>query len=488
MITIEEQIWHQASLNPQKLAIKSGKDTVTYEELIQRIIASKQYFQSLSNYIKGSAVIIAANKQIEFIYAYFGAHMAGLIAVPIDSETNPTRFNHIINTVHPLCVIGFNKIETNLPKIALKEFKNLDIIYNTGENITFPQMNCIADILFTTGTTGTPKGVPLTYLNESAAVRNINTYIQNSSQDKELLALPVSHSFGLGRIRCCLANGQSIYLLGSFVNIKLLFKTLEEEHITGFSMVPASWKFLQKMSGNRLADFANQLRYIEMGSAYFSEEDKAELANLFPSTRVTMHYGLTEASRSAFLEFHKDKKALSSVGKASPFTEIKIFDENGSILNENQEGEICIKGEHVTSGYINQDNKDTFFHDYYFRTGDSGFIDSEGYIYLKSRIKELINVGGKKVAPTEVEELLNKIEGIEECACVGTKDPNGVLGEVVKAFIVRNDTTLTSEKITTILNGKLENYKIPVQYEWIDSIPKTNNGKILRNLLKTTQQ
>jgi len=483
MLSIEQSLWQQAALNPDKTAVISGKDSATYSQLTQRILSAKKMLQNLPDYQEGRSIMLAAGKQIEFLYVYFGAHLAGLTVAPIDAETNPTRFGYIADAINPFCVIGFDKMETDIPKVSLKDFKQLPEVTEATE-VTFPEENAVADILFTTGTTGAPKGVPLTFMNEAAAARNINTYIKNAPEDVELLALPVSHSFGLGRVRCCLSNGQTIILLGSFVNTKKLFRTIEEEHVAGFTMVPASWKFLQKMSGDKLAEYAHQLKYIEMGSAYFSPEDKKHLADLFPTTRVTMHYGLTEASRSAFMEFHEDAANISSVGKASPYTDIRTFDDNGNMLSNGQEGEICVKGEHVTNGYLNIPTDDIFYGDGYFRTGDAGTIDAKGYITLKSRIKELINVGGKKVAPTEVDEQIQKIPGVIDCACVAAKDPDGVLGEVVKAYIVKGNEDLTFEQIAEQLLGKLESYKLPAQFEWIDAIPKTQNGKIQRNLLQ----
>lgn len=487
MHSVEQAIWQNARNNPNKIAVKSGKDFASYHQLWVRILAAKDILQRHSCYSPGKSVIIGASKQIEFLYVYFGAHLAGLTVVPLDTETNPDRFTYISVAIKPFCIIGFDKSESNIQKLSLKEFKHLNLISERDDlsSIQFPDKDSIADILFTTGTTGNPKGVPLTFQNEAAAARNINSFIINQENDIELLALPVSHSFGLGRVRCCLSNGQTIILLGSFVNTKKLFRTIEEERVTGFSMVPASWKFLQKMSGEKLADYSSQLKYIEMGSSYLSVEDKRHLADLFPDTRMTMHYGLTEASRSAFMEFHKDAHHLDSVGKASPNTDIQIFSQNGEMLPPTQEGEICVKGEHVTKGYILSDNKNSFFGEY-FRTGDSGIIDYEGNIYLKSRIKELINVGGKKVSPTEVDEQILKIPGIEDCACVATKDSEGVLGEVVKAFIVRKpDSDLSFEDIKSQLIGKLESYKIPDEFAWIDKIPRTQNGKIQRNLLQS---
>lgn len=482
MKSIEENIWENAHLNPTKTALKSGNKSVTYKELTDSIYAAKLFFERQPYFVRGGSVILAAGKQLGFAFSYFGAHLAGLKVIPIDSETNATRFLHISNMVKPLCLIGFEKQDCNIPKLSLKEFDNIEKVESEDFN-EFPDVEEMADILFTTGTTGEPKGVPLTFHNEASAARNINAFIGNSKDDVELLALPISHSFGLGRMRCCLSIGATLILQGSFVNTKKLFRIIEEDKVTGFTMVPASWRFLRKMSGDKLADYSNQLRYIEMGSAHFSAEDKKKLADLFPSTRVAMHYGLTEASRSAFMEFHEDGDHLDSVGKASPYTDIQIFDEKGNMLPTNTEGEICVKGEHVTKGYINQPSADIYFGEY-FRTGDWGTIDEKGYIYLKSRKKELINVGGKKVSPLEVEDQLLKISGIQDCACVGIPDPNGVLGEVVKAYIVKGDNAeLRIEDIAQQMSGTLESYKLPVEYEWISEIPKTQNGKILRSKL-----
>lgn len=479
--SIEHKIWHWASLLPDKPAVKSGKKSATYLQLCQRVLGARDYFVNQLMLNAGDTIVLAAGKQIEFVYAYFGAHLAGLKVVPVDPATNPDRMAFIIKQTGASLLVGFDGIGNNIRTIGLKEFEELASGFSVP---SFHVGNQIADILFTTGTTGKPKGVTLTYDNEAAAARNINEFIGNTGNDIELLALPVSHSFGLGRVRCCLYQGATLILLGSFANVKKLYRTIEEEDVTGFTMVPASWRYLKKLTGNKLGDFRNQLRYIEMGSAFFSKEEKDELAGILPDTRVCMHYGLTEASRSTFMEFHQDASHMDSVGKASPHTEIKILDENGVECEAGNEGEICIKGEHVTHGYLDLPVGDSFFGDY-FRTGDWGYKTEDGYVYLISRKKELINVGGKKVSPIEVEEQLLKIPGVEDCACIGVPDDNEVLGEVVKAFIVKEKgSEITFADIDEQLTGKLESYKIPVCYEWIDAIPKTQNGKIQRGLLK----
>lgn len=479
MNSIEQSIWQIAQQTPDKQAVVSGKSSATYKQLCCRILSARDFLADRIGH--GDTMILSAGKQIEFVYAYFGAHLAGIKVVPIDPATNPTRLQHILNETGAKLLLGFDSNETEVKCLSLKELSLLPEAEFTVPQ--FPNVEDTADILFTTGTTGLPKGVPLSFENEAAAARNINQFVGNTKDDIELLALPISHSFGLGRLRCCLSIGASIIILGSFANVKKLYRTIEEERVTGFTMVPASWRYLNKFSGDKIKEFANQLKYIEMGSAYFSAEEKQHLASILPNTRVCMHYGLTEASRSAFLEFHQDAAHLDSVGKSSPNTEIEVFDEQGNKLLSNTEGELCVKGQHVMNGYLNHTTTNDFF-DNFFRTGDWGYKDSEGYIYLKSRKKELINVGGKKVSPIEVEEQLMKVDGVIDCACVGVADPEGILGEVVKAFIVKDAATnITFEEISAQLQSCLEGYKQPALYQWTDEIPKTQNGKIQRFLL-----
>lgn len=480
MITIEEQILQNAKLFPNKIALIAGETEVTYGELWDRCLRMADVLRTRLALKKGDRVIIAAAGNIEFVYTYFGVHIAGGICVPIDPDTNQTRFDYIYKSTKPVAVLGV------LHKVGRKPV-SFEEITTGGEPVVFEpsQMDDVADVLFTTGTTGAPKGVALSYMNVAAAADNINIFIQNGQDDIELLALPVSHSFGLGRVKCVLTKGGTLVMLGTFASMKKFFGNMEKHHCTGFGMVPASWGYIKKMSGQKLGQFADQLKYIEIGSSFMPKEDKELLMQLLPNTRICMHYGSTEASRSTFMEFHSCKDDLLTAGHASPNCDIKIFSPEGKELPHGEEGEVCVKGDHVTCSYWNE-SPERFAADFYgdyFRTGDSGVQDDRGYIYLKSRIKEMINVGGKKVAPMEVEDILNTIPGIKESACVGIPDPGVVLGEVVKAFVVA-DESLTDEDIMSQLKPQLELYKLPVEIERISEIPKTNSGKIQRLKLK----
>lgn len=480
MKTIEEQIFGKVQNIPDKVALISGDTEITYSQLWDYCLCAAEKLKQDYHLKKGDRVILSAAGNIEFVYAYFGVHIAGGICVPIDPDTNQTRFEYIEKSTTPVCVMGL------LHNVKKETIPFTDVVNGTSKaTYIVPEQSQVADILFTTGTTGAPKGVALSYNNLSAAARNINAFIGNTSSDVELLALPVSHSFGLGRLRCSLSKGATVVMLGTFANVKKFFKEMARCQVTMFAMVPASWGFIKKMSGKYIGKFADQLKFIEIGSSFMPVEDKELLMSLLPKTRICMHYGSTEASRSAFMEFHTYKDNLLSIGKASPNVEIKIFTSQGTPAALGEEGEVCVKGEHVTCSYWNEtpERFASDFYDGYFRTGDCGTMDAEGNIYLKSRIKEMINVGGKKVSPMEVEDILNTIPGIKESACIGIPDPGIVLGEVVKAFIVADDN-LSDEEIMQQLRPQLEVYKLPVEIERINAIPKTGSGKIQRLSLK----
>lgn len=481
MKSIVEQVLEYGLSQPDKMALTDGKTVKTYKQLKESIFYAEEVLVNKYDLKKGDAVIIAADKQPDFVSLYFACHLLGVITLPIAPDTNPKRYSLIKEKIKPSLVVGFKDDEQNVRTADLNEFAGSRQDEPFERKI---ELDDVADIMFTTGTTGEPKGVQLTKRNIAAAARNINTYIRNGKDDVEMIALPISHSFGIGRMRCALSNGQSVVMLGSFANVKRFFRYMEEYKVNGFGMVPASWAFLKKMSGLKIADYKDQLRYIEIGSAPMPMEDKLLLINNLPDTRICMHYGLTEASRSAFMEFHEYKDKLFTVGKQSPNMNITVRDENGNEVADGEEGEICVSGDAVTIGYLDLPKQESFWGDS-FRTGDWGTKDHEGYITLKSRKKELINVGGKKVSPIEVEEVLKTFDFVKDCVCVGTSDPDGVLGEVVKAFIVTDHPeSVTFDNIDVLIGKRLEGYKHPRIYEVIDEVPKTASGKIQRLSLK----
>ena len=479
---LEFKIYSWSLITPDKIALIDRKNFFTYKRLFQNIWSAKQKLELEYNIFEGDKVILAANKNVAFVFIYFALHLIGAETMPIDEQISQERLRFTLDESSPKLIIGLENQINNIKVIGFDCFTDLEKL-NIPNDISFPKLESNADILFTTGSTGDPKGVILTHKNIAQSAENINSFIGNDQNDTELLAMPISHSFGLVRLKCVLSAGGTLVLLGSTVNMKRMFRMFDEHKVTGFGMVPASWSYIEKMSGNKLAAYSNQLNYIELGSAYMSETDKIKLTKLFPNTKLCMHYGLTEASRSAFMEFHTSKNHLNTIGKPSPNVTIDIFDKTGNKLSNNEEGEICVKGDHVSRQYFNVDSRDLFYGEY-FRTGDIGIINNENYIFLKGRLKEIINIGGKKLSPMEVEDKIKEFDSELEAVCVGIPDVQGVLGEVVKAFVVKGNSIYDFEEIDNFLKNKLEKYKVPVEYQWINELPKTSSGKIQRQKLK----
>ncbi|MCM1452584.1 MAG: acyl--CoA ligase [Clostridium sp.] len=463
---------------PEKTAIIAlDGEAVSYSRLWRSIRGAAAFLAS-QGISKGDRVMLSAQKDAEFIYLYFGAHMIGAVNVVVDAKNNSGHIAYIASVTKPRLAFGVEAEECRSMRFSEIDFGDV-----VG---ALPSAGCSeddpADIMFTSGTTGKPKGVVLSHFNVYSSASNINRFIGNSADDIELLGLPICHSFGLGRLRCNMLAGSTVVLHNGFANIKSVFAAFEKHGVTGFGMVPAIWAYIKKFSGARIGKYAGQIRYIEIGSAAMPIEDKAMLAELFPHTRICMHYGLTEASRSVFMEFHQSIADLGAAGKpVVPEVEVKIMDEEGAEVAAGQEGEVCVKGNMVMkSYYLPEDNTGAFFGGY-FRTGDWGRMSSEGNLYLVARKKELINVGGKKVSPIEIEEALEKA-GVAESMCVAMPDPEGVLGEAPKALLAKGSFSRSIDEIKRDLASMLESHKLPKAYEVVDAIPKTASGKKKRTV------
>lgn len=442
-------LYSHSQSQPDKIALIEGDNQVTYGDLWENILAAAGEMEK-DGKKQGGKQLLIAQKEISFVYQYFAAHLLGVINVVSDPASTQER---------------------------------LDYIREVIANNDCPVENT-ADIMFTTGTTGAPKGVCLTHENIAASARNINGYIGNSEDEVEVLGLPLSHSFGLGRLRCTLLKGATMVLVGNFANLKVFFDALDKYKATGFGMVPAVWQYIHKLSGTRISKFAPQLKYIEIGSASMPKEDKELLISLFPHTRICMHYGLTEASRSFFMEFHQEANDLSTIGKpVSSTMKVAIVGEDNQECPAGADGEICVTGEHVIQSYLLPKDNETAFWNGYFRTGDWGHVSAQGKYYLTGRKKEMINVGGKKISPVLIEDAIMTL-GFADCACIGIKDPKGVLGEVPKAFVVKGKVEMSIDEIREKLLDILEPYEVPVEFEWIDKVPRTSSGKIQRLSLK----
>jgi acyl-CoA synthetase (AMP-forming)/AMP-acid ligase II len=410
-----------------KLALVDDEQAITYGELIGAADERAREFQS------GRPIPLRATSTISFVVDYLAVHLAGATALPYDPQISQSNWEWIEQRL-------------SLPS----------------------QYRDVADILLTSGTTGRPKGVVLTHRNILAAAQQINGFIGNSPDDCELLLLPLCHSFGLGRLRSVLLQGGAVVLAPGMARLGRLMDKIEQHRVTGLALVPLGVSLLLKVAEEQLSALSGQLRYLEIGSAPMERRDKEQLCRLLPRTRICMHYGLTEGSRAAFLSFHDSPDRLDSIGRATPGVEMKV-----------SKGHLLVRGEMVMKEYW-QDEEATCekLKEGWLKTGDLGWQDEEGYFYLSGRESEMLNIGGRKISPVEIERVLNQHEAIAESVCCERA------GREIHAHLVaRGEARPSSVELTSFLRERLEPYKVPALFSWVSQIPKSESGKLQRNRL-----
>ena len=471
----------------EKTALVCGQHRISYGQLAVGAKSAAQWLSDVGVH-RGDRVILAASSSPSFVYGYFGTHILGGIALPVDPQIVDSRLNYIVNQTAPAVVLLTRPYQSE--SIVSRHIDEIRHVASISLDLTPPDGNAIADILFTTGTTGRPKGVALTHRSIKAAAQNINQFIGNGADDVEVVPLPLSHSFGLGRMRCNVLAGGTMVLMNGFIPPGPLFHALQSYRATGFSFVPAGWAVLHKLTGDKIGECADHLRYIEIGSAPMPMEHKLRLMELLPGTRICMHYGLTEASRSAFIEFHDSSEFLTSVGRPTPNVGVAVVDDRGVPVPAGSPGEIVISGDTVMHSYWNDPEfTGATLKNGYFYTGDLGFFDESGRLYLSGRQSELINVGGLKVAPGDIDAALSRHPAVYECACLGVPDPNNLTGQAIKAFLVCQPVVATrpsDAELVMFLREKVQAHEIPTVFEWVEEIPKSGSGKVQRQMLKTS--
>lgn len=463
--------------HPAKIAVIDDQRNITFQELYQDIQSFSTSFLS-----KNEIVTLVSENSIPFLVSYLGLINSGKMVHLISHEISQENLLNQIKMAESGAIICPKKIKkdwtdnrvVNIPIFEFNENRS-----DNKNNIIESKENKLAYLIYTSGTTSEPKGVAISHSMIEFTTKNIVKVLGYTESDVDLLPLPLNHSFGLGCVHSSLYVGSTLILLKNSSNLQYLLESLKKFNVTTFAAIPATLTKFLMFDKNDLENYFSDIRLIITNSTSIPKKTVQNFKTILKNGNLATYYGLTEASRSTFMIFNNNGRE-ESVGKAAPNVEIKI---NRGDERDSNIGEICIKGKNVIQKYWKNDISDKKIDDGWLQTGDLGYLDEEGYLFLKGRYDDVINIGGEKVTPLEIEDIVKRLSGIEDVAVFGIS--HEIFGQTIKLNIVKTkDSDLDKSQVLSYCIKNLEKYKIPSKIEFVEKIPKTEYGKVKRFMLK----
>jgi len=478
---------------PDRPALSEAGHDITYSQLNERAnrIATGLLVFGVRS---GDHIGLLAPNSADWVAFYFGVLKAGAVAVTFSSLLTPDEMALLINHSRPRFLFTTEEKLFHLKK--LQRTAGLEKVICSGGDL---ELNHLVDkgissfkaldrdrtdtaaVLYTGGTTGTPKGVMLTHENINTSSHNVAFSEHSTETDRALCFLPFNHVFGQMHImNATIMSCGCLEILPAF-DLDRILEATQSGRVTKLFSVPTAYARLLTLP--RLKERLGRVRYCFSAAASMAAEIVRQWKE---ETGVTIYegYGMTE-SASAVTYNHFYRHVIGSVGTPVPGVEVEIRDKDGNRVKQGQEGEICIRGHNIMKGYLNnpEDTQSAFWSDGWFRSGDVGLLSEDGYLYIVDRIKDMIITGGENVYPREVEEVLYTRQEIEACAVIGVPDKEW--GERVTAFIMpKNGLRIVPEELKAFLKSRLSPFKVPKEYVVLKELPKSPAGKILKRELK----
>jgi long-chain acyl-CoA synthetase len=450
---------------------------------------------------KGVKIGLYLPNSPEYVYSYLACFSLGAVVVPLDYQLKDDELISCLDHAEAKFLIARERPDISLAKIqaAVESLQKLVVIAEEvkgGHEVLFASVtqnaaDTIASIdidprepamiMYTSGTTGKPKGILLNYRHLEGSPKAMEYFVDLSDRDIKLCAIPFSHIGGFIYIQNCILFGITLVLMDRFNPIEFL-KNINDYKVTCFHIVPAMYTALLSLKNLEKFDLSS-LRWVVVFGAPSSPDILERFHQYCPNAQLLNGWGMTETCPPNTVTPLGSKK-IESVGKPSPQCEIKIFDENDHEVPHGQVGEIVIRGWVVMDGYYKDpETTKSLMTNGWFHTGDLGLFDAEGYLYIRGRKKEMIKVAGQIVYAPEVEAAFYKHEEVLEAAVIGVAD--ALRGETVKAFIaLKPESKLTPEDLRYFAKEHLANFKVPSEIEIREALPKNRTGKIDKELLK----
>ena len=486
--TVVEQFDAAAARHPNRVAVYWGRDRLTFADLEAHIRRYANHLHADCGVRHGDRVGILLKNCPEFIFAMYAGLKLGAVVVPVNNFLKAPEIQFIVDDCRIKCLVtspDFDDALAKLKGVGPVMITELDQPAVAPEP-SLPVLNPLdtAVIIYTSGTTGKPKGAMLLHHNIASNVRSCIKALEETSDDRLTLLLPMFHSFMMTVcIFTPLSMGASIVLIKSLHPFKSAMREMIFNRATIFVGIPQIFQALAQAKIPFWMHWVLKLRMAVSGAAPLSRETLRlfEQKMRFP---LLEGYGLSEASPVVSFNPLQGVRKAGSVGLPLPDIEVRIVDDRGQELPPGQVGEIVVRGPNVMQGYYNQPEETALaLRSGWLHTGDMGKKDADGYIYIVDRRKEMLLVRGMNVYPREIEEVLHQFPNVFEAAVVAKADEKR--GEIPIAFVSPTaGATLDTNEIQQFLRERLADYKLPKEIRVVESLPRTATGKVAKLELK----
>ncbi len=486
--SIVEAVFSFSDLTPDALCIADAKTSYTYIQTKNAVLRTAADL-SRAGVKRNDFVLVECTQNAAYCICKLSLELLGAVFVPFDRKISAERLEEISQETGAVCIAGTNAGQYGL------QFYPLSSISPEGDQpkfeYRFPNPDERSELLYSTGTTGKAKGIDLTHGNNVALANNVASGVKMEPGNVELVPVSLSHSHGLRTLYANFYNGNAVVITSGVTFLKPFFTLIDRWHVTSMDLVPSAWRILCEHGGEQLAKYQDQIKYVQLGSAPLTDDDKAKLRKYLPKSRLYNFYGSTESGRTCTFDFAAFPDKSNCIGKPVVTANVLIVDGEHRPLahsSAEQTGYLAFQGAMNMTGYWkNPELTASVLRNGVFYTKDIGYIDADGWVYMLGRDDDIINYGGVKINPLDIEEAAMRCPAVADCGCIGHEDP--VSGHAPWLFVqLHPDADMDEDGVSAWLMKNIDRERMPKRVIAIEEIPRTFNGKILRRALKETAE